>query len=303
MADEYFVELNINNEYDVPFKMCAQIFSEKGLVTAAHIHEDIEMLYAIKGNFEAYLDGACHEFSEGDLLVINSREIHMVYALTGGDSCYVMCRFALENLQMVGQKKDMRKYMLPFVINMPHQQKVFRKEELEKYDIHRLMLEALDEQKNERFGFELAIKCNILKVLVAVLRIRGLWDSEKAALFSDRMGDITKGFEYIDKSYASNIKIENVADICSMRYSYFSRVFKSITKLSFSQYLLNVRLREAEYKLATTERSITDIAFECGFSSSSYFVSKFRHEKGITPKQYRKMMHDKVIKTPSQWIS
>ncbi|MBO7148277.1 MAG: AraC family transcriptional regulator [Clostridia bacterium] len=294
MSNEYFIEDSVNTERGIPFKLCLQHFEKKKQFTImAHMHNDIELLYVLKGDFVAYLNGARHEFSNGDLLVINSCEVHAIFSDNFDESEYIMCRFELGNLRMSGHKSDINKYVLPFMINLPFQPKIFKRADLEKYDVHKCIIEALDEYNSERFGYELAVKANILKVLVAVLRIRGLWDSENSDLFSNRINDITKAFEYIDKNFASNITMENVADRCLMSYSYFSRMFKGITKLNFSQYLLSVRLREAEYILATTDMPITEVAFGCGFSSSSYFVSKFREQKGITPKQYRNMMQKK----------
>ena len=290
MPKDYFVEASVNTERDIPFKLCLQSYEKKQCTASAHIHNDMELLYAIKGDFVAYLNGARHEFSTGDLIVINSREVHAIFSENHDESSYIMCRFELENLRLAGHKSDMNKYVLPFMINLPFQPKIFKRTDLERYDVHKYMTEALDEYKNERFGYELAVKANILKVFVAVLRIRGLWDSENPDLVSNRINDITKAFEYIDKNYASNITMEEIADKCLMSYSYFSRMFKGITRLNFSQYLLSVRLREAEYMLATTDMPITEVAFGCGFSSSSYFVSKFREQMGITPKQYRNMM-------------
>jgi AraC-like DNA-binding protein/quercetin dioxygenase-like cupin family protein len=296
MPKDYFVEASVNTERDIPFKLCLQSIEKKQqLIAPAHIHNDMELLYAIKGDFVAYLNGARHKFSTGDLIVINSREVHAIFSDNYDESSYIMCRFELENLCLAGHKSDMNKYVLPFMINLPFQPKIFKRADLERFDIHKYMTEALEEYENERFGYELAVKANILKVLVAVLRIRGMWDSENSDLFSNRINDITRAFEYIDKNYASNITMEEIADKCSMSYSYFSRMFKGITKLNFSQYLLSVRLREAEYMLATTDMPITEVAFGCGFSSSSYFVSKFREQKGITPKQYRNIMQKKYL--------
>ena len=47
------------------------------------------------------------------------------------------------------------------------------------------------------------------------------------------------------------------------------------------------KLKEAEKLLLTTDHSITEIAFEAGFSTVSHFIARFKAEKGITPHKLR----------------
>jgi AraC-like DNA-binding protein len=58
-------------------------------------------------------------------------------------------------------------------------------------------------------------------------------------------------------------------------------------RTSFTAYVCEVRLREAERLLLTTKKSVTEIAIEVGFSTASYFIDRFRVLHGVTPHQYR----------------
>ena len=53
-----------------------------GNVFFAHFHYYIEMLYALSGHFRIYLNGIYHEFAAGDFVLINSREVHQIDALS-----------------------------------------------------------------------------------------------------------------------------------------------------------------------------------------------------------------------------
>lgn len=59
---------------------------------------------------------------------------------------------------------------------------------------------------------------------------------------------------------------------------------------SFNDYVTLMRINEAEKLLLSTDKSITEIAMCCGFSSSSHFVSRFGQYKQITPGQFRKKL-------------
>ena len=66
-----------------------------------------------------------------------------------------------------------------------------------------------------------------------------------------------------------------------------SKIIRDKTRMNFKRYLTHVRLECAKNLLNGTEKSIQNIAVECGFSSSSYFIRVFKTEIGITPLQYR----------------
>ena len=56
---------------------------------------------------------------------------------------------------------------------------------------------------------------------------------------------------------------------------------------SFSELLCAHRVEQAKKLLISTDKSITEVGAECGFSDTSYFISVFKRLTGITPKEYR----------------
>jgi YesN/AraC family two-component response regulator len=90
------------------------------------------------------------------------------------------------------------------------------------------------------------------------------------------------------KCEADNLSLEYVADKFNLSRSYLSKKFKTATGFGFKEYIINVRIQNACNLLLETNKSITDIAFECGFNDSNYFGDAFRKAKGISPHKYRK---------------
>ena len=64
-----------------------------GNVFFAHFHYYIEMLYALSCYFRIYLNGIYHEFAAGDFVLINSREVHQIDALSSEGGSYIVVRF------------------------------------------------------------------------------------------------------------------------------------------------------------------------------------------------------------------
>ncbi len=93
---------------------------------------------------------------------------------------------------------------------------------------------------------------------------------------------------YIENNYKSKITLESAADHVHFSSAHLSRLFSKETAMPFSEYLINIRIRHAQYMLVETDKTITHIALETGYSSSDYFSYQFRQRVGITPTQFRK---------------
>jgi AraC-like DNA-binding protein len=85
-----------------------------------------------------------------------------------------------------------------------------------------------------------------------------------------------------------NLTLENYAKLCNRSLSSFKRDFQRMYKTSPSQWFLNKRLGRAQELLFSTEKSIGDICFECGFENSTHFSRVFKKRFGLAPIQYRK---------------
>lgn len=100
--------------------------------------------------------------------------------------------------------------------------------------------------------------------------------------------DMQLAVKYIVDHYMEPVKLDDVAHILGLNPSYFSTKFKNSTGIKFSDYLCHIRVTHAEGLLQTTEKSLQEIAYECGFINSNYFGDTFKKINNISPKAYRK---------------
>ena len=91
---------------------------------------------------------------------------------------------------------------------------------------------------------------------------------------------------YIDKNYCEDLTLEMAADYVGFSKYHFLRMFKEYTGLTFHEYVLRRRIQVSQ-SLLTTQKSITDIAFESGFNSINSFSRSFRQYTGMSPTEYR----------------
>ncbi len=99
--------------------------------------------------------------------------------------------------------------------------------------------------------------------------------------------DLTYACRYMQKHYNEDITIEELASKIHLNKSYFIRKFKAKFGVSPLKYLINIKLNNAKIFLRDTNYTIEEIAYLCGFCSSSHFSLIFKREFGITPGDYR----------------
>lgn len=262
-------------------------------MTGAHVHEYIEILYCLAGQFEVYLNGIKHLMSSGDMVIINAMEVHHILALSESGGRYIVVKFEPELLYSTPRTIFETKYVLPFTLSSSTHNKVFLRESIEQTQIPSMIEEIHQEFRDKAYGFELSIQSNICKLFLWVLR---KWHEQGIDLnigynfYQESMDRIQLIFDYVSKHYKEDLSVKSMSKLCNMSYSYFSRFFKSVMKKSFTEYLNYVRLSEAERLLTTTNQSITDIAMEVGFSTTSYFIAQFKAFKSTSPKQFRKKL-------------
>jgi AraC family transcriptional regulator len=85
----------------------------------------------------------------------------------------------------------------------------------------------------------------------------------------------------------TKVTIGKLAEIACMSSSHFSRVFKAETGKTPLDYLHEVRMRRVKKLLLAGERSITEIALECGFGSAAYLTARFCKKYKTTPSNFK----------------
>ncbi|TVR48644.1 MAG: AraC family transcriptional regulator [Puniceicoccaceae bacterium] len=98
---------------------------------------------------------------------------------------------------------------------------------------------------------------------------------------------VTRALTYMRNHLGEPITRDEVARQAGISPGHFSRLLKERTGRSFTELLRQCRIDLACDLLRSTERSLAEIAAECGFCDQSYFTRVFQDVKGTTPKQFR----------------
>jgi AraC family transcriptional regulator len=98
---------------------------------------------------------------------------------------------------------------------------------------------------------------------------------------------INRAIEYIYSHFGERIAVNTLAHEANMSLSHFTRVFRQEMDLSPAEYILKIRLDCAKRMLLSNEKTLTDIALECGFNSSAYFSHCFSKAFKISPSEFK----------------
>lgn len=99
--------------------------------------------------------------------------------------------------------------------------------------------------------------------------------------------EIKKVLEYIDENLDEHISCEKMSEYIGMNASYFSRLFKKETGMSFSDYVIKKKIEKATYLLKYSELPVEEIANLTGFTNVCYFYKAFKKVTGKTPGDIR----------------
>jgi AraC-like DNA-binding protein len=111
---------------------------------------------------------------------------------------------------------------------------------------------------------------------------------------SSRM-EIDRVIEYLHSNLDKKITVEGMAKIAYMSPSHFARIFKQEIGKSSIDYLNQIRMERAKKLLLAGDKSITEIALECGFNSPSYLSACFYKKNKITPSEYQNTLKNGSI--------
>lgn len=291
MTQPYYEELMpvINGER-YPFHSFIANTRGNSFIVEPHWHYYIEWLYFLEGSASIILGNERFLVSIGDFVIVNSREVHSITSQEGILTRYIVIKFDVDLLYSSAKSVFEAKYILPFTMSQQNFKKVFRQSEIEHTPLKSLAVEIYDEYVNKNYGFELAVKINIGALFLWFIR---KWESEGIKLTIEPipmqidLEKITLLLDYLDLHYNEEISVKDMAKMCNVSYSYFSRFFKKVMQRTFVEYLNYVRITEAKRLLLTTKMNITEVAVNVGYSNSSYFIGQFKRYNNQSPKQFK----------------
>jgi len=97
---------------------------------------------------------------------------------------------------------------------------------------------------------------------------------------------INETVKFMNSTYEKDVTVEELAKRLNLSKSHFTKLFTDAMQVSPMVYLRTIRLQNAKKMLRTKELSVTVVAQQCGFNSTSYFTKMFKEHFLQTPKEF-----------------
>ena len=274
---------SINREFPVDIHRSEH--QHVGPIIECHWHENFEILYFEKGEALIYCNSHPIRVSPGELIIINSNDLHFGESLST-QLVYYVVEFDLSFIHSNQIDLCQTKYLTPLVQN-----RILFSNQIDQND--ELLGEVrhlIEEYYRQDLGYELAVKAYIYRILVLLLRCYG--EQTISEIEKDRhrktLTRLSPVLEYIDCHYTEPLRLKQLSAMANMSPHYFCRLFKNLTGKSPTEYINHLRLNKASILLRDSQLNITEIAMAVGFNDSNYFSRMFKKYKHVSPSKLLK---------------
>lgn len=271
------------NISDLQLYVQKDCLSHYGYVAACHWHPDLEFILVLDGTMDFYINGEIVHLTSNCGIFVNSNRLHY-----GFSNLKKECRFIAvvihptilhQNIPSIKTYFD-RKFTSgsnDFIVLKDNVE--WQKDIIEL--VKKIQSEADSEEKN---------MLNLIYYAAAMTAKISANTKEKAEPIN---GSITnqnlfKMVDFVHKHYMDNISIDDIAASGNVCRSKCCKSFTKIIGQTPNKYLTHYRIAKSCKLLNETNRSINEIADNCGFQSTSYFIAVFKKKIGVSPQKYRK---------------
>ena len=268
--------------YEFPYEFHHIDSEHPRYVMSYHWHVEFEVIRILKGAFLVTLDEKTFRADAGDVIFIHGGVLHSGIP---EDGCVYQCIVF-----------DLNSLLRGFTVITPYLQKIFQREVIVFHHFSSLQQDAVaavndifDAFRDRESGYEMVVIGQFYHFFGIVLGKHYYLESiTRKRRDYRRVVQLKQVIEYIEKNYAKQITLADLAGAVSMSPRYFCRFFSEMTHQSPMDYLNRQRIEQACFQLAAADESITEVAYKCGFNDLSYFIRTFRKYKGVTPGKYKR---------------
>jgi len=252
----------------------------------SHWHDDVEFLVVTSGHIQFNINGTIVRMEPGQGIFVNSRSFHNHYSLNKSECDYFTVIF--HPMLLCSSPLIEHSFVTPFITSRSvpyitlHPNVEWENETLELlHSINRLSKNEAAPLMLQSFVYQIWTKLYDNVFHKYVVPQTGAKKEQKLIVLKSMIA-------YIKQNYQEKLTLDDIAKFGCMSKSGCLALFKRYQKESPVDFLISYRLKVGAQLLAETNSSITAIAYQVGFSSTSYFSSRFRKQYDCTPLEYRK---------------
>lgn len=249
-----------------------------------HLHNRFEIYFFISGNVTYFIEKKVYHLKYGDLLVMNSHEIHKPSFQPGEAYERIVIHFDPSIPRLFNPPGF---DLLHCFVNRPigEQNKI----NLSKSQIDEVLkmfqrVEKLDKNPHSSSGILKLTYFIELLIFINQVFIENTRYAEEHPSVPEKLAPI---LDFIDSNLESDLSLKVLEHKFFIDKSYLSRLFKKSTGSNIHEYIIYKRISKAK-KLLSEGFSVTDTCMNCGFNDYSNFLRMFKRTVGVSPGEYKK---------------
>ncbi len=255
-----------------------------------HYHEELELHYTIRGEGVRFIGDNISSFAPGEIILVGEKLSH---AWRCRDEYYENNpEYNIEAIVLQFLPDCMGKqllqlpesYLLPKLFEKAKSGLIVKGET--KNRVAELMHHCVEETG---FGKVIAL-LQILQVIAESDECETIVKTQTTFHQSNEADNIRLNniFNHTHAHYKEDITLEDVANIANLSITSFCRYFKTMTRKTYYDFLVEIRISHACRLLVENKLPTEVICFECGFNNVSNFYRHFKKVMGLTPLEYKK---------------
>ena len=252
-------------------------------VPLTHSHQYNEIYFLQSGKCNVYIDNETYCLEDGSVLFIPAFKEHTFIYPFSQDVKRTVLYISTEQLNWYFNK-DFKDEINNLFINKHLQlsrksfsnlSNIFEKIQFEKYSLDNMS--------------ELLTKAYFFELIIYLIRCQRYTHNinQKTNLSNITIGEIVN---FIENNYSRQLTLPEIAAQFGISESSLTKKIKIFTNMTFKEYLTKTMIEAAKSLLISSEKSITEIAYECGYNNSNFFGDVFKKAVGMSPSSYRKML-------------
>lgn len=251
-----------------------------------HWHEELELLVVTRGTAQMHIFDHTFSLREGSIVIVPPGSLHSASQTVGKPFSFFAVVFSLSFLDSLLPDALRQKYFAPFFDRRLLFPELIQPEKAWQHQLLTLMFSLRDLLADKEKGFELLVKARLYEiwyVLSSHCPMPADFPADSAAEKAQRIKPILL---YLQTHYNQHLTLKELSETFHMSEGYFCRFFKSMTKMSPTDYLNYYRISISTQLLSQHRYSISEIAGMTGFNNISYFNKIFRRYMHMTPSQF-----------------
>ena len=288
--DENKKETTNHGVYEFPIQIY-ETFLEKNVLGFVnwHWHEEVQFCLVTNGRVDFYVSENKYTLDKGQGIFINSGYLHMAKPLEKESNSYICIDFNTKFISSFQGSIIKQKYVDPYIQSNQISSFVLKNDVNWQDSILDKIrkLNRLYYEKNDLYEFDIYITLiSMWRDIISNIKINKEKNEVVKSSDENRLKVI---FSYIHENYMNKINLEDIANTIHLNKSECCHLFKRNVKCTIFEYIQDYRINKSIDFLKNTNMSISEIAYENGFCTSSYYCEIFKKKTNMTPKEYRNL--------------